>query len=266
MARPSNMQAKVLPKLLQIARDLGTIPPAPPQWKDHEMAFDVRPDAPASIAQPEAPGGGVILKDARAKVVLSQILWVLILVVATVGFTYGCLFAKGAQGLRSQTGNFILIASIIGLFDLIFVVIIWKCSHNILQYVRFGSPKIGLSAYPLILGREFSVGISNLPKGLDQLSLTLRCLGEHCYERNADDDESTWETVYYSLHRIEGLMVLDPDGGGAQFEAVLPNLPHLATRAGDPCSIFWDLVIQGKRRGLDFEARFVIPVFSPTET
>ncbi|MBL9168995.1 MAG: hypothetical protein JNN07_14740 [Verrucomicrobiales bacterium] len=262
MARSNNTQTK----WVRIARELGAIPPAPPEWKDCELVFDVRPDTPADLAQPQAPGGGVILKDAHGKAVLGEILWVLILAAFAVALTYGTLFAKGAQGLRSQTGPFLFVVSIIGLFDLFFVVIIWNFSYRILKYFRFGSPKIGLSAYPLILGREFSVGISNLPPGLSQLSLTLRCLGERSYSRRRDNQHEEWVTEYYALHRVEGSMGLDSDGTGAQFSGLLPDLPNLATRAGDPCSIFWDLVIRGERRGLDFEARFVIPVFSPTET
>lgn len=228
------------------------------------MVFDVRPDIPAGLGQPIQPDGGVVLKDARGRAVISELFWIVILAAASVGLTYGFLFARGARELRSQPWMFLGLVCVIILFDAIFLGIIWKLSHSVLRYIRFGAPKIRLSAYPLIFGREFSVSISDLPQGLEQLNLTLRCLGERSC-RYQDKGEDKWITEYYSLYRLDGPMAIDVDRTGAHFSSLLPHLPDLATRAGDPCSILWDLVIGGKRRGLDFEARFIIPVFSATE-
>ena len=153
---------------------------------------------------------------------------------------------------------------IVGFLD--FVIVVGVGSRMITsfkQYLSFGNPRLLFNDFPYILGNPMSLTLESTPTDILQLQLTLRCI-EESYEIHGTGRDRKSVVVCYQIYH---------DSQTIQTENFLPGgplsltwtLPDDTTFASTPCerpAKFWELEITGKGSHVDYESRFLLPIYA----
>lgn len=157
---------------------------------------------------------------------------------------------------------FLVGTAVFGLFGLIFW---YRWATMLLDLLRYGNSYLSYGAFPFVLGGSVSVRL-RAPRhmsGIDELTLTLRCVREEYVTTGAGNTRTTSIVCYevykdvqtFDRDRLAGLA-----GGDIPAEFRLPS-DQPPTKLINRPPVYWEIEAQGKARGADYDARFLVPVY-----
>lgn len=148
-------------------------------------------------------------------------------------------------------------------FDLILVLVWWKAGVEVARAVRFGNSRVTFDHFPLRVSETVSVGwippggITSARKG----SFTLRCVEEYYEERGSGSDRNKWlvhDELSAEVQSFETQTFAPGRAVELRFTSASNALP---TKLAGNRPIFWELEVKLARDGLDFEERYLIPIY-----
>ena len=160
---------------------------------------------------------------------------------------------------------------VLGLLDLILLLSFGTMIYRILAQLLHGRGRLRYQQYPLRLGEraELSLQPHAAFDDVEELKVTVRCVEEQCEARRTTgntSDAGRATTVrkiglqHYSVEQtIPGDDVRSSEAVPLTFE--LPDAPELQSRLSEVPSTHWELLVVGKRPGIDFNKRFLLPVY-----
>ena len=153
----------------------------------------------------------------------------------------------------------------ISLFDLIALAILLGAIYLFFQYLKYGTSRLHFARFPFRPGGSIEAGLEAHRRLLaaPSISLVLRYIEEVTEVRNSGKNRSTTQ-VLYCLHEVK------QDLNSSQFDAnsgaeipINIRLPagDFATRLGETPRRYWELEVKADTPGIDYAARFLIPVY-----
>ena len=153
-----------------------------------------------------------------------------------------------------------------GLFDVLIVLGVGSyLLNNLRQFWTFGNGRISFGDFPFFLGQTMHLTIERLPSDFTTVQLTLRCI-EEAYEIRVREGGQKRETVvvcyqiYQDTQTIRGELVNET--GDLRCLWSLPDNKHLTSTPSERPAKFWELEVQGERHGLDYQGRFLLPIYA----
>jgi len=148
-----------------------------------------------------------------------------------------------------------------GLFDLLVAYVVYRFVMSLLQLLRYGVGAVRYSSFPFFLGETLDVSFlpTSRMSDLRGLRATLRCVEERYEVFDPDDTESSTTIVPYELYSDTRTI----SGGGTDVNLSFP-LPEdgSPTRLGERPPVYWELEVEAEAPGADYEAAFLLPVYS----
>lgn len=157
---------------------------------------------------------------------------------------------------------FLVAVAIFGLLGLIF----WfRWAQMLLDLLRYGNSFLTYEEFPYALGGALRARLRSPhhASAIDQLTLTLRCVQEKYVTSGTGSNRQTNVVCYelysdvatYDRDRLTGLA-----GNDIPVEFRVPaNQPTTNLAATPP--VYWEIAANGKSKGVDYEAVFLVPVY-----
>ncbi len=131
--------------------------------------------------------------------------------------------------------------------------------------LRYGNSFLEFNSFPYFLGNTFEARL-RAPRHLaaiDELSITLRCVQEKYITTGSGNNRST-KVVCFELYKEAATFPRDQlMGAGSSYVTISFRLPE-----NQPCTslstappTYWEMEAQGKARGVDYQAYFLVPVY-----
>ena len=158
----------------------------------------------------------------------------------------------------------VLFKIIAPVFDLILLLVWWKAGVEMARAVRFGNSRVTFEHFPYRMNETVQLGwiaprsITRAEKG----SFTLRCVEEYYEERGSGKDRSLWLVHDELSAEVQSFAAQDFAPGRTVPLRFTPATDAPATKLAGDRPIFWELEVKLARAGLDFEERYLIPVYS----
>lgn len=139
--------------------------------------------------------------------------------------------------------------------------------YRLLRRLKYGAPRLRLGTCPFVLGRKMDVLVTNV-RGLAtarKIAAILRCVEERDEEVKSGGRTTTKrETFALWTARAE---FPEPRKALRQRRDLplafdLPQDPGLATQLSSERPRYWELDVEGDAPGIDFHARFLVPVYA----
>ncbi len=165
----------------------------------------------------------------------------------------------------TQGGTWIF-AIFASLFALIGLILWVRWVQMLGDLFRYGNSFLAYDEFPYFLGGTLRASL-RAPKHLEAietLTLTLRCVQER-YVTTGSGNNRTSQVVCYELYK--DVATLDHDrlasfqGAGIPLEFALPA-DRQSTLLAEPPPTYWEIEARGKAKGADYEAYFLVPVYS----
>jgi hypothetical protein len=153
---------------------------------------------------------------------------------------------------------------LVGFFDLILVLVVVGIVMTLVQQAKYGRARLAFPSFPFFLGDTLAARLgSSRPIGqFKKMTLTLRCIEERT-ETTRSGGKTTIRTVCDHLWSdevtLEGGAVRDGNEVPVSFE--LPSGDY-GTRLAEPPARYWELTVVADTPGLDFSAKFLVPVYA----
>jgi hypothetical protein len=151
---------------------------------------------------------------------------------------------------------------ILGVFDLILIALLVVWFYGLLRVARYGASWIRFERFPFFLGEtlDVRVGCRRGFAGLDKLTVTVRFVETRA--ESSDNKANLVGIQKWVEHRdIDPRQLADanevpisvtlPPGGNDRSTWLSENPPR-----------YWELEMKGEAPGVDFEARFLLPVYA----
>lgn len=159
----------------------------------------------------------------------------------------------------------LFVRGIIGFFDLIFLFVVSYAVHQLLQRMKYGRSFVRYESFPMNLGERATFHFSNA-RGIgdfENFEATLRCIQERVIVTGSGKNRSR-KTVYDQIY-ADAIKVEEGGhhrGGNRELEFTF-ELPKgdYSTRLAIPEPRYWELEILAKTPGVDYCARFLLPVY-----
>ncbi|MEO8501759.1 MAG: hypothetical protein ABI565_12640 [Vicinamibacteria bacterium] len=155
----------------------------------------------------------------------------------------------------------------IGFFDLIAVLVLLGALYSLFQYFKYGTSRFHFARFPFRPGSSLEGGLeaSRRVLGAPSIGLTLRFIEEVTETHGTGKNRST-NTVLYCLHEIkQDLNASQFDSGSSEAEIPitirLPAGEEYANRLLESPRRYWELEVKAETPGIDYAARFLIPVY-----
>jgi hypothetical protein len=153
---------------------------------------------------------------------------------------------------------------LVGFFDLVVVLMVVGLVLTMVQHAKYGRSRLAFPTFPFYLGETFTarLGTSRAIGSFEKLTFTLRCIEERTETRRSGNGTSV-QTVCDQLWAEEVTL-----GAGAVREGhemtVRFDLPvgDYATRLSEPPARYWELAVAADTPGVDFSAKFLVPVYA----
>ncbi|MGA8013067.1 MAG: hypothetical protein WB949_11635 [Candidatus Acidiferrales bacterium] len=157
---------------------------------------------------------------------------------------------------------FLVAVGIFGLCGLIFWV---RWASMLLDLLRYGNSFLTYESFPFSLGGTLRARLRSPHhvSAIDELTLTMRCVQEKYVTTGTGENRSS-SVVCYELYK--DVATFDRDrltglaGNDIPVEFHLPSDQPTTTLAATP-PIYWEIQANGKARGADYEAYFLVPVY-----
>lgn len=151
------------------------------------------------------------------------------------------------------------------LFDLFSLAILCGAFYQLFQYFKYGKSRLHFARFPFRPGHSIEAGLEASRKlaSAPKLSLTLRYLEEVTETTGSGKNRSTTQ-VLYCLYEVKQEMNAGQFDGGS--DAGIPihiRLPEgdLTNRLLETPRRYWELEIMADTPGIDYAARFLLPVY-----
>lgn len=153
----------------------------------------------------------------------------------------------------------------VGIFGLLGLIFWYRWAAMLFDLLRYGNSFLRFESFPFALGGTLRARL-RAPRhisAIDSLALTLRCVQEK-YVTTGTGQNRTTKVVCYELYK--DLATFDRDrltglaGNDIPVEFHLPSDQPTTTLAATP-PIYWEIQANGKARGADYEAYFLVPVY-----
>jgi hypothetical protein len=150
-------------------------------------------------------------------------------------------------------------------FDVVMLLVAGTVGYRILSVLVHGRSRLRYASFPLRLGKSarFTLVPSGRLDDIPSLRCTLRCVEERIETRGTGKQRRTIVVGYarYAAEQeIENFAL--QGGGGVEIEFELPDDDGaLRSRLSDRPPQYWELVVEGKRPGIDYNKRFLLPVY-----
>jgi hypothetical protein len=170
----------------------------------------------------------------------------------------------GLESKGSEQFNPILIL-IVGVFDLLWLVIVGALVYHVLRFLRFGNSSLRFHTFPFFLGGELEVSLENARRfeKFNSVELHLRYV-EEVYESRGSGSSGSSQVVCYALYedrqrlQPEQLKLTPDDRLLIRFP--LPTDP-LSNLLSEHPPRYWEIEIKGDAVGVDYGAIFPLPVY-----
>jgi len=154
---------------------------------------------------------------------------------------------------------------IVPIFDLIMLLVWWKAITELARAMRFGNSRVTFDHFPYHLrdtvqmGWVPPAGISRAEKG----SFTLRCVEEYYEVRRSRKNRNRWlvhDELSAEVQSFDAPQSFAPGRAVELRFTPAGDAPPTKLTADRP--VFWELEVKLSRAGLDFEERYLIPIYS----
>jgi len=153
---------------------------------------------------------------------------------------------------------------LVGFFDVVLVLVVVGIFTTLAQQAKYGRARLAFQSFPYYLGETLAARLSST-RAIGQfkkLTFTLRCIEERTVTRRTNKGTST-QTVCDQLWAEE----VTQEGGALRegSEVVVRfDLPEgdYGTRLSAPPARYWELAVVADTPGLDFSAKFLVPVYA----
>jgi hypothetical protein len=153
----------------------------------------------------------------------------------------------------------------VGIFGLLGLIFWYRWAAMLFDLLRYGNSFLRFESFPFALGGTLRARL-RAPRhisAIDSLALTLRCVQEK-YVTTGTGQNRTTKVVCYELYK--DVATFDRDrltglaGNDIPVEFHLPSDQPTTTLAATPPT-YWEIQANGKARGADYEAYFIVPVY-----
>ena len=154
--------------------------------------------------------------------------------------------------------------AVVVLFDVILALVVVGIVLTLVQQAKYGRARLAFASFPFFLGETLTarLGTSRPIGGFKKLTSTLRCIEERT-ETTRSGSKTTVRTVCDQLWAdevvVEGGAVREGNQVVVRFD--LPDGDY-GTRLSEPPARYWELAVVADTPGLDFSARFLVPVYA----
>ncbi len=169
----------------------------------------------------------------------------------------------------------IFVQIIVGFFDLIMVFSVGYLGYRAVQLLKFGRSYVRFGAFPLHLGDtvRLTFGMRSDLRMFDRLRFVLRFVEEVFETRDSGKDRTTTVVAYELWSHEQDVDATHIGLGGCEAEIAfeLPTEggsgePEYLTNLTDRPPRYWELEVRGDAPGVDYLARFPLPVYLPAST
>ncbi len=131
--------------------------------------------------------------------------------------------------------------------------------RDLLTRLRHGPIRLVYERFPFFLGEAVCGRLEGLPE-LRAVTLRLRCVREDegDNERRPPSCEQRWAQAYELREFVPGEL----PGSSIAIDLPLPASDSLSTRLATPSPLYWELVIEGRRRFARFRTTLLLPVYA----
>ena len=156
---------------------------------------------------------------------------------------------------------------IVGLFDLIALLVLFGAIYSLFQYFKYGTSRLHFARFPFRLGHSLEAGLEANRRLLSAptIGLTLRFIEEVMETHRTPRHGTSTTTALYCLHEIkQDLSARQFDSGSSEAEIPISiRLPEgdYASRLLESPRRYWELEVKAETPGIDYAARFLIPVY-----
>ncbi len=166
---------------------------------------------------------------------------------------------------RAEAGKAIYL---VYLFPAIGTLMIIAAAYQIARYLKYGRSIFEMTSLPGVIGGALS-GIVHTKRNIipeDGFHLTLNCI--HQYQSGSGKNRSTHEDVLWQDERTMEREALEQDLTKSAipvlFAIPFDSKPSDITDSSN--RIFWRLEVKAKTRGIDYSAKFEVPVFKTEDS
>ncbi|MBK6781407.1 MAG: hypothetical protein IPI38_14300 [Gemmatimonadetes bacterium] len=157
-------------------------------------------------------------------------------------------------------------ALFVWLFPLVALGLAAAAVHQTLRKRRFGSPVFELATRPGVVGRALA-GQVLVPRGLpaeSDVKVTLKCL-RLVTTGSGKNRRTTTSTLWEREQQLPGSLVAG-EGLRIPVAFAIPSDAPPTDERNSRDTVRWDLEVQSALPGVDFKARFEVPVFVTPES
>ncbi len=159
-----------------------------------------------------------------------------------------------------------MVVGITGFFDLIVIIVTGHAFYKLFQFLKYGNSRLRFADFPFYLGSRADMILEGLPGHMDRLEFKLRAV-EEAYEMRGSGKNRSQQVVCYQRYGEERVMENVSNGTDGKFKMSwdLPDNMEFTTRLGDRPAFFWEMLIEAQTPGIDYHARFLVPIYSRTQ-
>jgi len=158
-----------------------------------------------------------------------------------------------------------LIGAIVSLFDLLLALAVVELIRRTLVALKYGKSGIEFETFPFITGD--CVNLKWLvPSGfthVKSITFVLRCVEEWTETKGVGDDKTIsliHEQLWAATRTTEGMVNILP-GAWLSLSYEIPATAPGSCLSGEPRITYWELDICVTAAGVDFEERYLVPVY-----
>jgi hypothetical protein len=154
------------------------------------------------------------------------------------------------------------------IFDLIALAVLFGAIYSMFQYFKYGKSRLHFARFPFRPGSAVEAGleVSRKIQAAPSISLTLRYI-EEVTETTGSGKNRSSRQVLYCLHEVKQELSSSQFDINSQGEIPISmRLPQgdFSNRLLDTPRRYWELEIKAETPGIDYDARFLVPVYKPS--
>ncbi len=158
----------------------------------------------------------------------------------------------------SNQSNFFVVG-VVGIFDAVSLFMLGHAAYHTLRVLKYGTSTLTFHRFPFFLSEtvEASFRTSADVRQLKNLVFTLRCIREQV------DTEAVGSGVTMAIFEIwKEERIVEPPSREIPVSFRLPAEALYSTELAIVTARYWELEVTGEAPGVDFGARFLIPVYA----
>ena len=156
----------------------------------------------------------------------------------------------------------IWLKGVVIVFDLIILFVAYNFLRKLSQYLKYGDSRLRFKEFPFILGNQMVVSLHGAPPQFDVMRMNLRFI-EEAYEESGSGRNRSQDVVCYQVYGEEKVL-RSHDAGASKIVMAwqLPEDSEFTTQLSVRPAKFWELEIKAETPGVDYESRFLLPIYA----